>query len=149
MFGTGLDGGVGVNVGSLVGTGGLCRPGCKGERRLTWLLVVLQGVRVPDSSAGGASELNSGFDSFLLSWVDLAGSKLGILSLQDAKALCKMFCHVSTYHGDHVVTNNLGKFGTGHLPVLPHCQIARHVVRCGRCLKDLTEVNPGISNMAV
>ena len=33
MFGSGLVGGVGVNVGSLVGAGGLCNPDCKGERR--------------------------------------------------------------------------------------------------------------------
>ena len=59
MFGSGLVGGVGVNAGSLVGAGGLCNPDCKGERRFIWLLVVRQGVRVPDSSAVGASVLMS------------------------------------------------------------------------------------------
>ena len=59
MFGSGLVGGVGVKAGSLVGAGGLCNPDCKGERRFIWLLVVRQGVRVPDSSGVGASVLMS------------------------------------------------------------------------------------------
>ena len=73
VFGTGLDGGVGVKAGSLVRADGLCSPGCKGERRWTWLLVVRQGVRVPDSSAGGASEASSasGWESTPSCWVGL------------------------------------------------------------------------------
>ena len=80
--------------------------------------------------------------SVLLGWVGLAGSKLGVLGLQDAKAFCEMFCHVGAHHRDHVIPHNLGKFCTGHFPVLPNCQIAWHVVGCCHGLKDLTEVDP-------